>query len=285
MPTPARSPGRRLVPAIFFLALAAVPPGRAAPPALTVDAEASAISGVRMVGTGLTADDVGSSSWSTTVLQRWRLGDGPWYAGAGFKAESFSFSAAGGILPNRLQDYDAQISIEYFAGDESVAALTLNPGWCFENHASMSAWDVPFEAFSAIPISRTWSGLIGLGNGRFYHHAIPAAGLVWEPTAYLRLEATYPEPALVLTASPEFSVRLGGELIGGGFRTDSPSHAGVVEYDSYRVGATATYKWKHLQLALDLGVEAEREFDFFRQRPLVHGSGGRYGDISVEWTR
>jgi hypothetical protein len=285
MRMPARSPRLSLFAAIFFLTLAAIRPGRAAPPAVTVDAETAVISGVRMVGSGLTANDVGSSSWSASFLERWRQGDGHWYVGTGFKAESFLFSPAGPFLPDRLQDYDAQISIEYFEGDESVAGLTLNPGWYFADHASMSAWDVPFDAFSAIPISRTWSGYVGLGNGRFYHHAIPAAGLIWEPTPQVRLEAVYPEPALVLTPSPAFSLRLGGELIGGGFHTDLPSHAGVVEYDSYRVGATATYKWKHLQVALDLGVEAERDFDFFRQpQQRVHGSGGRYGDLSVEWT-
>jgi hypothetical protein len=74
-------------------------------------------------------------------------------------------------------------------------------------------------------------------------------------------------------------------LAGGGFRPDAPAHSGVVEYDSYRVGATTTYRWKHLRVALDLGVEVERDFDFFRQQGLVHGSGARYSDLAVAWAR
>jgi hypothetical protein len=250
-----------------------------------VDSEVSATSDARMDGAGLTGEKVSSTSFSASTLNRWQLGDSQWYAGAGMKAENFSFSAKDGLLPSRLQDYAAQFSLERFEGDESVAALNVHPGFYFEHHASASAWDIPFDAFAGIPIISGWSGLIGLSNARFYHHALPAAGLIWEPTPHLRIEALYPEPAVVLTASRALSLRLGGELGGGGFRTDAPSHAGVVEYDTYRVGATLTYRWRQLQFALDAGVEVQREFDFFHQQQRVHGSGARYGDLSVEWAR
>jgi hypothetical protein len=73
--------------------------------------------------------------------------------------------------------------------------------------------------------------------------------------------------------------------MGGGFRTDSARNGnGVVEYDSYRVGATANYTWRRLILTLGLGVEAERNFDFFRQGQRLHGSGAQYAKLGAEWT-
>jgi hypothetical protein len=184
-----------------------------------------------------------------------------------------------------LQDYAAQLSLERFEEGECVAALTVSPGLYFEKQASHSGWDIPFEAFSGIPISSGINGVVGLSNGRFYHHAVPVAGIVWQMTPQVRIEAIYPAPALVVTPSKNLVLRLGGELLGGGFRTDSARGGnGVVEYNSYRAGATVNYTWRQLQLTLGAGMEAERNFDFFRQDERLHGSGAAYGKLGLEWT-
>jgi hypothetical protein len=253
------------------------------PPPVSVELESTATSGSRISGAGLSYGNVHSASFSTSLLRRWQIGDGKWFQGVGLKAESFSFTPSDGLLPSRLQDVAAQYSLERFEQGECVASLTLSPGWYFEKHMTRSAWDVPFEAVSGIPITSGINGALGLSNGRFYHHAVPIAGVIWQVTTYARIEAIYPAPALVITTSKNLSFRLGGELAGGGFRTDS-ARDGVVEYDSYRIGATVNYTWRHLQLTCGTGVEVENNFDFFRQGQRLHGSGAGYGKLSVEWT-
>jgi len=255
------------------------------PPTVSVDLETTATSGSRIAGAGFDYENVSSTSFSTSLLRRWQLGSGKWYQGIGFKADRFSFTQKEEPLPSCLQDYAAQFSLERFEEGECVAALTLSPGLYFERHASRSAWDIPFEAYSGIPISSEVNGVIGLSNGRFYHHAVPVAGVIWQVTPHTRIEAIYPTPALVITSFPNLTLRFGGELLGGGFRTDaSRDGKGVVEYDSYRVGATANYSLRGLQLTFGLGLEAERNFDFFHQGQRLHGSGAGYGKLAVEWT-
>jgi hypothetical protein len=255
------------------------------PPVGTADFETTVTSGSRIAGAGLSYENVGSESFALSLLRRWQIGSGKWYQGIGLKAENFSFTSKDGLLPSRLQDYAAQLSLERFEEGECVAALTLSPGLYFEKHASRSAWDVPFEAFSGIPISPAINGVLGLSNGRFYHHAVPVAGIIWQVTPHVRVEALYPAPALVVTTSQNLVLRFGGDLLGGGFRTDSSRDGrGVVEYDSYRVGATVSYTWWQLQLTFGAGVEAERNFDFFRQGQRLHGNGASYGKLGVEWT-
>jgi hypothetical protein len=258
-------------------------PAGVVPPAGSVEFETTATSGSRMSGEGFGADDVRSTSLMASLLYRQQIGDGKWYLGIGLKAETFSFTTKDAPLPSRLQDDTAQFSLERFEGGECVAAITVNPGLYFEKHASRSAWDVPFKAVSGIPISTDFDGVLGLSNGRFYHHAVPIAGIVWQVSPHARLEAIYPAPALVLTTSKDLIVRLGGELFGGGFRTDA-SCKGVVEYSSYRVGATVNYQWRGWLLKAGAGVEAKRDFDFFRQEGRLHGSGAGYGKLGAEWT-
>jgi len=256
----------------------------AVPPSLNADFETTVTSGRRLSGDGLDYENVSSSSFTTSLLRRWQIGNGKWYQGIGLKAERFSFTPKEMPLPSRLQDYAALISLERFEDDTCVAALTLSPGWYFEKHVTRSAWDIPFEAFSGIPISSGVNGVLGLSNGRFYHHAVPIAGIVWQVTPQARLEAIYPAPALVITSFQNLVFRLGGELYGGGFRTDtSPDGKGVVEYDSYRIGAAVTYSRRSFQLTFGAGVEAERNFDFFRQGQRLHGGGAGYGKFGVEW--
>jgi hypothetical protein len=255
------------------------------PPTMTADLETTVTSGSRIAGAGFSYDDISSTSFAMSLLRRWQIGSGKWYQGIGLNAENFSFTTKDGLLPSRLQDYAAQLSLERFEEGECVASLTVSPGLYFEKHASRSAWDVPFEAFSGIPISSGINGVLGLSNGRFYHHAVPVAGIVWQVTPHVRIEAVYPAPALIITTSQRLVLRLGGELVGGGFRTDSSRDGhGVVEYDSYRIGATVNYTRRRLILTFGVGVEAERNFDFFRQGQRLHGSGASYGKLGAEWT-
>jgi hypothetical protein len=226
-----------------------------------------------------------SASFTASLLMRNALAAKGWYWGWGIQAENYLFNDSG-VGPRRLQDYAGLFTLEYFQADEKAAALTLHPGWYFENHPVPSAWDVPVDLVTGIPISGAIDGVIGFSNGRFYHHALPIFGVVWTVGPRVRIEAVYPEPALVLTLSPTTSLRFGGELGGAGFLGDPRPERTVIEYSSYRVGAEFGGDWRPgLHLALAAGVEADRSFDYFSQHYRLHGGGAGYVKISATLSR
>ncbi len=239
----------------------------------------------RLEGAG--AGDTGGASEAVTAsfLKRNALAAGGWYWSGGLQAENYFF-AGDGAGPRRLQDCAGLLSLEYFEGSEPAAALTLRPGWYFENHPTSAAWDFPVDLVTGFPVIRDVNGVIGFSNGRFYHHALPIFGVVWTAGPRVRFEAVYPEPALVVTFDPTTTLRLGGELAGAGFLGDPRSGRTVVEYSSYRVGAELTGEWlPGLRLALGAGVEAERSFDYFSQDRRLHGRGSGYLKVSVTFLR
>ncbi len=256
-----------------------------APAAVEVELDSVTTGSCRLEGAG--AGDPGGNSGAVTAsfLKRNALGAKGWYWGGGMQAENFFFGGDG-AGPRRLQDYAALLTLEYFEGSEPAAALTLRPGWYFENHPTSAAWDIPVDLVTGFPVTRNVNGVIGFSNGRFYHHALPIFGLVWTVGPRVRIEAVYPEPALVVTINPAMSLRVGGELAGAGFLGDPRPGRTVVEYSSYRLGAELSGEWHPgLRLALGAGVEAERSFDFFSQGRRLHGSGAGYLKISATFLR
>jgi hypothetical protein len=226
-----------------------------------------------------------SQAASFTLINRQSLPAKDWYWDWGIQAENYFFGGSS-ATPKRVQDYAGIFSVEYFREGEKAASLTLRPGWYFEGHAVMAAWDLPVDLAIGIPIAGAVSGVVGFSNARFYHHALPIAGVVWTMNPRLRLELVYPEPALVVSIGATGSLRLGGELTGTGFLADSRPERTAVDFASYRVGAEGSGEvLPGLRLALGAGVEIERSFDYFAQNRRLHGSGARYARISVVISR
>lgn len=206
------------------------------------------------------------------------------YWRAGIQADRFDFT--GGPF-RRLQDYAGVVGLEYYRDGEQAAELKLHPGWYFDDHASAKAWDIPVDLISGVPISRSVNGVVGFSNARFYHHPLPIFGLVWTPTSDIRVQLVYPETAVEYTLSRSVTVRLGGELVGGGFLArDATGHDAPVEYSSYRVGLGVTRTWAPgCKIGVSAGAEALREFDAFRSTGRSHGSGAGYVSLNVTLAR
>lgn len=265
-------------------ALTALTAVRAAPPAIETTATAVAGASASLDAGAGTSVRSRADSATVTFLARRQLA-GHWYAGAGAQAETFSFSGGTG-WPDRLQDYAAVLAVDYFEGDESVASLTLRPGLYFGHHATRGAWDIPVDLVSGIPLLKDFDGVAGFSSARFYHHALPVAGFVWTISPAVRLEAVYPEPAVVFTFSRQDTLRLGGELTGAGFLAELDGHRSAVEYVSYRIGAEYTSRaGEHCKLALGAGTETDRSFDFFRLHRKLEGHGSGYLKLSVTYSR
>lgn len=261
------------------LSLSAAEPVK--PPATELELSATAIGPTTLTARGVSIAGGATRAAAVSWLNRQALNTTGWYWNYGVQAEN-TFFAHSDLWPRRLQAYSGLLGVEYFSDGESVAALTLHPGWYFENHPAAAAWDVPVDLTVGWPVTDQLSGVTGFSNGRFYHHAVPIIGLVWTISPRTRVELVYPEPAVVFTLDANNEFRLGGELSGGGYLSDPHPVRTVVEYESYRVGVQWTHAWPTgCKLALATGVEAERSFDFFRTQGRLHGSGAAYVKVDV----
>lgn len=95
--------------------------------------------------------------------------------------------------------------------------------------------------------------------------------------------APFPDPALAVNLSPHWDLRVGGDLVGGGYRTASGT---PVEFDSFRAGATLS--WHHSSVHKDeffaaAGADVEREFDFFGQRRRIQPAGAPYIEVTAKF--
>ena len=167
-----------------FILVCAATWSDAAPAPLEFESVVAATGESRLEGGG----KGGSQAVTASLLMRRALPLRDWYWGGGFQAENYFFDRRAGV-PRRLQDYAAVFTVEYYSGDELAASLTARPGWYFANRAVAKAWDVPVILASGVPLGRTLNGVIGFGNGRFYHHPLPILGLVWTAPPHLRIEA------------------------------------------------------------------------------------------------
>ena len=198
------------------------------------------------------------------MLERRPIGSGPWYYGWGAQTQQYGFGGASALGVNRLEEVTAQASLEYFLKGESVASVTVRPGLYYGGRGGGSAWDAPVQVVSGIPWTDALSGVVGGSDGRLYHHPIPIVGLVWTLSPTVRIEAVYPEPALVATLGRGWEFRLGGELSGDGFVATAGTVVTRLEYYSYRVLAALSYRLAPgAKLTLGAGAEVERVFDFY----------------------
>jgi hypothetical protein len=223
------------------------------------------------------------ASFTASALSRHALGPAGWFWNAGLRLEKFRFSAG---PVTTLQSCAATLSLEVFDGEEAAAALTLRPGLYFARHGTSDAWDVPVDFTTGIPLTREFSGVVGVSNARFYHHALPVAGFVWTANPRVRLELVFPEPAVVIKPTPQLTLRIGGELSGGGFLDDTRPRATPVEFTTYRVlGSIAYAVTPHCRVTGGVGGEVERRFDAFRAGETVRGSGSVCGQAGVTFAR
>ena len=215
------------------------------------------------------------------LLARQALGPSDWYVGYGLQADQYKFSGPS-AWPSRLQALAVPLKLQYFKGEELAAEFSALPGFYWGASGSSQAWDVPVQLVSGVPLGANFNGVVGISNGRFYHHPLPIIGLVWAQSSTWRLEAVFPEPALIYHPELGTELRCGGELFGGGFRIDDQAHRSVVEYSSYAVGVTyrrsvpGQMSWSVGGGLLTLGAA-----DFFRNNQRLKAGNTAYLQVTL----
>ncbi len=219
-------------------------------------------------------------------LRRQALPWTDWYWGWGLCADAYAFHNDGRFGLRRLQDAAAQFSLEYYVQGETAFSLTVRPGVYFENHPTLETWDMPIEAIGGIPFTPRFSGVLGVLDARYYRRPIPVIGVVWIASKTVRLEAAFPEPAVIVTFSPQIEGRLAGELVGGGFRTNGHPGRQTIEYSSYRIVGTVSCRLNsRCKFTGGTGYELERTFDFLHENRRVRAGGAPYLKLGLELTR
>lgn len=200
---------------------------------------------------------------------------GNYYLRLGFAYNRFDFGATRAPVPLHLQSAAGILAIDYMHGSNIGAFLMVQPGFYTEDHFGISSFDVPI----------TGGRIFVLRDDHLYFFAgvrasflrggfpvLPLAGLIWTPNEQWHLMAMLPEPRVVYSPNKVWDFWLGGEIVGGSFRTDRDNSiephkldGAQVDYEDYRVGGGAIYSpCDAISLDLGAGYVVERGFKFHR---------------------
>jgi hypothetical protein len=250
---------------------------------LAVDLSGSTASRLREPGTSFFQNP---EQASLDYRQRYPLSASSLYWFAGLHGEAYWFESRGPFPLQHLQGYAAQFGLEYLRNGETAAKITLRPGFYFENDLTGSAWDIPIDFVTGLPVTQDISGIIGISAARFYHRPIPVLGISWLIRPAYRLNLAFPEPSFVIQVKPGVEARLGGTLIGSGYRLDPGSNYSKVEYTEYRVGPGVTAEVRPgVKLTGEAGYVTARRFDFFEESQRFKTGGAPYVHLGIEFSR
>ena len=217
---------------------------------------------------------------------------GRWYLRLGADYERFDFDTSNETrLPNTLQSIAGVIALEYLVKGEVGILIETRPGIYFEHNINDDTFDAPTTIALAYPI---------FGGDRFYlivgaagalmwsPNVIPVVGALWHINDQWDLKAYLPEPRLIYKPSEALQFWIGGELAGGGFKTDRRDvhpdklSGAVVTYTDVRAGAGITWVMKPLTFDLGAGASLQREFDYNRAGERFRTDPAPYVKLTVK---
>jgi hypothetical protein len=200
---------------------------------------------------------------------------GQWFLRLGADYERFDFSIHNeSRLPDTLQSAAGIIALDYLVNDQTAITIETRPGIYFQHKINSGSFDAPTNIAVAYPV---------FGGDKFYviggvtvsglsrYPVFPIGGLLWHINDKWDLRAYLPNPRLVYTCCDNLEFYIGGELIGGAYKTDNRSYVvpekisgGVLTYDEIRAGAGVTWKAKPLTVDFGAGYTVQSEFDYSR---------------------
>jgi hypothetical protein len=215
------------------------------------------------------------------------------YLRAGLAYERFDFGKTDAPVPDHLQSLAGVVGIDYMHGDDVGAFIQFRPGFYTENDFDSASFDVP-TTLGRIFVLREDQLYLFLGaraallSGRY--PVIPLAGLIYRPNSTWTFDMVVPEPRVIYSPTKSFSVFVGGEFVGGSFRTD---HDGTIlprkldgaqiDYTDYRAGAGVIFSpCKAVMIDVAGGYAIERSIDFNRAGEDFKTDPAPYFRVSVK---
>lgn len=225
----------------------------------------------------------GAYSGTLVFNHREKLLNDSWFWNIGARTDAFVFDNRENFPIQHFQSYAVPITIEYVVASRTVSYLMLRPGFYFESKATANSWDIPLDFVTGVPIRDNLNGVLGVSYARFYDTPLPVFGVEWRITRNVKLLVVYPEPSLDFHIKEGLDGRVHGDLVSGGFRSDSL--ATPVEYFEYRVGAGLTKKLKSgIDCFGEAGYAIFRTFNLFEQERRIKAVPAPYLHIGLQWS-
>jgi len=200
---------------------------------------------------------------------------GQWFLRLGADYERFDFSIHNETrLPDTLQSASGIVALEYLVNNQTAFMIESRPGVYFQHNINGGTFDAPTNIVGVYPI---------FGGDKFYlvagvavsslakYPVFPIGGVLWHISDKWDLRAYLPDPRLVYQCCNNVELWAGGELVGGGYKTDNRSgvtpekiSGGIITYDEVRAGAGVTWKAKPLTMEFGAGYTVQSEFDYSR---------------------
>lgn len=197
------------------------------------------------------------------------------YLRAGLGAERFDFGNTSAPVPVHLQSYYGVVGFDYMSGNDIGAFLWVKPGFYTEEHIGISSFDAPITVGRIFVLQPDRLYVLVGAQAAFLrggYPVIPFAGIIYKPSDKLTVMGTLPSPRIIYAPNDKLDVWLGGEVVGGSFRTDSHDDLpqrklsnAQVDYEDYRAGVGFAYSpCDAISVGFGAGYSIERGFKFHR---------------------
>ena len=164
----------------------------------------------------------------------------------GLAYNRFDFGSTAAPVPDHLQSMAGVIGVDYMRGPYVGAFLHMRPGFYTEDHFDGSSFDVPMSFGRIFVLQEDKLYVLAGATSSFLRGKLPVLpllGLIWLPSPNLRVMGVVPDPRIIYSPMKNLELWVGGELVGGSFRTDHDDEivprklSGTqVDYSDYRVG-------------------------------------------------
>ena len=193
----------------------------------------------------------------------------------GLAYDRYHFGSTAAPVPNHLQSMAGVIGIDFMHGTEVGAFFQIRPGFYTQNDVGISSFDVPITLGRIFVVQEKKFYIFGGAYASFLRGGspvLPLAGIIWIPSDNVRLLGLLPTPRLIYSATKKLDLWVGGELVGGVFRTDRNDNiqpgklsGTTVNFSDYRAAVGFVYTVSDsFKVNLDAGCSVQRQFDFAR---------------------
>jgi hypothetical protein len=197
------------------------------------------------------------------------------YLHLGIDYNRFDFGSTGAPVPDHLQSVAGVIGIDYMHNNDVGAFIQVKPGFYTQNNFDSASFDAPIT-LGRIFVLRPDKLYFFVGaNAAFLrgqYPVIPIAGLIYLPNDQWKFMAILPEPRVIYSPCNKLDFWVGGQLMGGSFRTDRNDaivphklSGAQVDYSDYRVGGGIIWSpCDAFFIDFGGGYSVQRRFDFHR---------------------
>lgn len=236
-------------------------------------------------------DDLGISSYDFSMRMPTYpvFGPPPPFIDVGFSFTHFD-APVELDLPTELYDVSLGLSWLRKIHDRWMLRFSASAAFATDGHnESSDAWQFRGTAFAMYSPNERWNWAFGaVVTGRQDLPVIPAVGAIWQPSPYLRLDLTFPQPRIAWvgfqSATRQQWFYIGGGLSGGTWAycsNTADDHLvtyrewrAVLGWESTPIKEPGSFFTRGRKFGVEIGYSLGREFEFEHGRPHLEFDSG-----------